>query len=66
MNKEIKTNEGNIGLPSEVYTLKPAKNTDFKYTYEMLVFKEPENIIEEIREIFANLSNKIEFLFGGK
>ncbi|MBR0350947.1 MAG: hypothetical protein IJH76_03925, partial [Clostridia bacterium] len=25
MNKEIKTNEGNIGLPEEIYTLKPAK-----------------------------------------
>lgn len=66
MNKEIKANTGNIGLPQEVYTLKPAKSTDFKYSYDMKEFKEPENIIEEIREIFANLSNKIKYLFGNK
>ena len=66
MNKEIKTSEGNIGLPSEVYTLKPAKNSDFKYSYDMKEFKEPDNIIEEIRELFMNLSNKIGYLFGNK
>ncbi len=66
MNKEIKANTGNIGLPQEVYTLKPAKSTDFKYSYDMKEFKEPENIIEEIREIFTNLSNKIKYLFGNK
>ena len=54
MNKDIKTETGNIGLPEEVYTLKPAKASNFKYSYEMKdVFKEPENIIEEIREIMT-------------
>lgn len=66
MNKEIKTSDGYIGLPQEVYTLKPAKNADFKYSYNMQEFKEPENIIEEIREIFKNILNKFSYLFGNK
>lgn len=62
MNKEIKTNSGNIGLPKEIYTLKPAKNNEFNYSYEMQVFKQPENIIEEIREIIENLISKVKIL----
>ena len=64
MNKEIETNEGNVGLPAEIYTLKPAKNSDFSYSYKMEdVFKQPENIIEEIIEIFDNLGRKIQIIF---
>ena len=60
MNKNINTASGKIGLPEEIYTLKPAKNSNFAYFYKMEdVFKEPENIIEEIREIINNLANKI-------
>ena len=63
MNKEIKTTEGNVGLPAEIYTLKPAKSSDFAYSYKMEdVFKQPENIIEEIREIFDNLGRKFQLL----
>lgn len=62
MNKNIKTTQGNIGLPEDVYTLKPAKSSNFNYSYEMEVFKQPENIIEEIREIFKNLVNKIRLI----
>ena len=62
MNKEIKTTSGNIGLPKEIYTLKPAKNNEFNYSYEMQVFKQPENIIEEIREIIENLISKVKIL----
>lgn len=59
MNKNINTTSGKIGLPPEIYTLKPAKNSNFEYSYVMKeVFKEPENIIEEIRELIANLGNK--------
>ena len=66
MNKEIKTTEGNVGLPAEIYTLKPAKNSDFDYSYKIEdVFKQPENIIEEIIEIFNNLGRKIDLLFEG-
>ena len=64
MNKEIQTTNGNIGLPPEIYTLKPAKNSDFNYSYEIQdVFKEPENIIEEIIGIFSNLGRKIKLIF---
>ena len=63
MNKEIETTEGNIGLPAEIYTLKPAKNSDFDYSYKMEdVFKQPENIIEEIIEIFNNLGRKLQLM----
>lgn len=63
MNKEIKTQEGYIGLPAEIYTLKPAKNSDFDYSYKMEeAFKQPENIIEEIIEIFDNLGRKIQLM----
>lgn len=60
MNKEIKTNNGNIGLPSEVYTLKPAKSSNFTSSYEVNVFKEPENILEEIKQIIDHLFSKIQ------
>ena len=64
MNKEIQTTNGNIGLPPEIYTLKPAKNSDFNYSYEIQdVFKEPENIIEEIIRIFSNLGRKVQLIF---
>ena len=59
MNKTIKSTSGYIGLPEQIYTLKPAKNSNFKYSYDMNAFKQPENIIEEIREIFSNLFNKV-------
>ena len=63
MNKEIETTEGNIGLPAEIYTLKPAKNSDFNYSYKREnVFKQPENIIEEILEIFDNLGRKLQLV----
>ena len=63
MNKKIETNEGYIGLPEEIYTLKPAKSSDFKSSYEINdVFKQSENIIEEIIEIFENLGRKIQLM----
>ena len=51
-----------VVLPKEIYTLKPAKNNEFNYSYEMQVFKQPENIIEEIREIIENLISKVKIL----
>ena len=35
MNSNISANGTKIGLPSEVYTLKPAKASDFEYSYKM-------------------------------
>ncbi len=63
MNKNIKTTSGKIGLPEEIYTLKPAKNSNFKYSYQMEEeFKQPENIIEEIKELIDNVINKLKGL----
>lgn len=63
MNKKIQTTSGNIGLPPEVFSLKPAKNSDFNYSYELQdTFKQPENIIEEIIEIFSNIGRKIQLV----
>lgn len=60
MNQNINTTNSKIGLPSEIYNLKPAKSSNFSYSYKMEdVFKEPENIIEEIRELFMNLKGKL-------
>lgn len=59
MNKNIKSSNGYIGLPEEVYTLKPAKNSDFKYSYEIEEFHEPQNIIEEIKQLFSNVINNV-------
>lgn len=58
MNKEIKTSTGEkIGLPSEIYTKKPAKTSDFEYSHQLNYFKEPENIIEELNNIVEKVKN---------
>ena len=62
MNKNIKTSSENIGLPSEVYTLKPAKDSNFKYSYKIEEFKQPQNIIEDIIELFNNIINKVKYI----
>ena len=55
MNKNIRTSSGNIGLPEEIYSLKPAKESNFKNSYEIDAFNEPDNLIEEIKEIINQL-----------
>lgn len=60
MNKEIITSGGNVGLPEEIFTLKPAKNSDFQNgTIKVEAFNEPENIIEEIKQIIDRVVSKI-------
>ena len=59
MNKTIKKSNGNIGLPEEVYKLKPANNLDFKYSYVIDEFHEPQNIIEQVRQLFKNIINNV-------
>lgn len=66
INKNIKTTSGNIGLPQEVYALKPAKNINFNYSYKIDEFKQPQNIIEEIKEIFSNLVKKVKYIVQGE
>lgn len=60
MNQNINTASGKIGLPPEIYTLKPAKNSNFTHSNKMEeVFQEPENIIEEIKELLTNVMDKL-------
>lgn len=60
MNQTINTTDGKIGLPQEIYTLKPAKSSNFENSYKREeVFKEPENIIEEMKELIENLANRL-------
>lgn len=66
INKNIETDSGNIGLPREVYTLKPAKSNNFNYSYKMDEFKQPKNIIEEVKEIFSNLVKKVKYIVQGE
>lgn len=66
MNKNISTNSGKIGLPKEIYTLKPAKSNDFKYSYQIEEFKQPRNIIESIIELFSNILNNIKYIVRGE
>lgn len=65
MNKNIKTSNGDIGLPEEVYKLKPAKNSDFEYSYKIDEFNEPQNVIEEIKQFFKNVINNVKNISQG-
>lgn len=62
MNKNINSSSGKIGLPKEVYNLKPAKENNFEYPYKINEFKQPENVIEGIIELFRNLVGKVKYL----
>lgn len=53
MNCNIKTNTGYIGLDKQIYNLKPNHEEDFSYSYKIDEFKEPENIIEKLKQIIS-------------
>lgn len=57
MNCAIKTSNGNIGLNSEIYKYKPNNEENFKFSYKMNEFKEPENIIEELKMIITKAAS---------
>lgn len=58
MNKNIKsTTKGLVGLPEEIFTKKPTKTSDFKYSRELDYLKEPQNIIEELNGIYKSILN---------
>ena len=59
MNRTIQTNNGYVGLPSEIYSLKPVNSTNFIYSNKLDKLDEPKNIIEEINSVIY----KIERLF---
>ncbi len=58
MNKNISTSNGKIGLPEQIFTLKPAKNSNFKNSQLINEFKQPQNILEEITEMVSNVIKK--------
>lgn len=62
MNREINYNGTKIGLPEEIYTCKPAHNSNFKYAISIDAFKDPSNIIELTQSIVA----RIQKLFKAK
>lgn len=57
MNKNINTSSGKIGLPAEIFTKKPVKAMDFEYTHKLDYLKEPENIMEELSNLFTKIIN---------
>lgn len=58
MNKEINTNDGKkIGLPEEIFTKKPAKESNFEFNHKLDYLKEPENIIEEINVMIQKIGS---------
>jgi len=65
MNKDIKSSNGKIGLPEDIYILKPAKGSNFKYSYKLEEFKEPQNIIQEIKQLFRNVVNNVKNISQG-
>ncbi len=42
-----------LGIPLEMFNLKPVHNSDFNYSYELNEFKEPENIMDEIQSLIG-------------
>lgn len=61
MNKNIETTSGKIGLPEEIYTLKPAKSSDFQNSYAITtVFKQPKNFLEETQEVIKKIFSKFQ------
>lgn len=57
MNKEIKANNTLIGLPSEIFKMKPPKLDDFNYATKLNVLDEPSNIIETIQSIVKRFAD---------
>ncbi len=59
MNCNINTQNGKIGLPSEIYLKKPAKTKNFINSHKLDEFKQPENIIEVIQEIINKIIERV-------
>lgn len=61
MNSNIKASDGNlVGLNEIVYTLTPPAQSDFRYSIEVEFSEEPQNIIDEIRNLFETISKIFE------
>lgn len=59
MNCNVKYNGKYIGLPKDIYNIKPCHNSNFRYSYKLDEFKEPQNILDDIKNIFMSFINEI-------
>ena len=57
MTCNIDSENGKIGLDEIVYTLTPPAESDFEHCTEIEYYKEPQNIIEDVINIFANIKS---------
>lgn len=60
MNKNIKYNGTLIGLPAEIFTIKPPQLKDFEFGTELDLLDEPSNIIETIQSIIEKIVSMFE------
>lgn len=56
MNKEIKFNNSLIGLPAEIFKIKPPRLDEFNYAIELNSLDEPSNIIETLQSIIKKFA----------
>ena len=66
MNCKIKTEEGYIGLPPEIYTLKPVNSSNFIYSNEINRLGEPKNIKENIASMIFKIKQLYKNINIGK
>ncbi len=57
MNSNILSEGQYIGLPEEIYHLKPINSSYFKYAYKTDDLEEPKNVSEVFRSIFTKIEN---------
>lgn len=55
MNQEIEYQGEKIGLPAEIYTIKPVKTSNFEFSHTIDAFAEPDSILEEIQIMFGRV-----------
>ena len=60
MNKNIKDNGTLVGLPAEIFTMKPPTFKDFEFGTELDLLDEPSNIIETIQSIIEKIQSMFE------
>lgn len=58
MNCNISSDGIKLGLPNEIYNLKPAKSKNFEHSYNIEVFEEQQNIIQKIKQVFSKMIEK--------
>ena len=59
MTHNIKLGDGTVGLDPIVYTLKPAKKSDFDESTKVEAFYEPQTIMEELVQIIKKAKKNL-------